>query len=267
MLLRWLRRRSIRRQQFPAAWEAILERDFARWRSLNDADRSRLRDELRFFIAERYWEGCGGLAITDEMKVLVAAQACLLLLHRPQDSFSNVSSILMYPSGYFAPTGPVSIFGAPRVTHGGTMPVLGQAHDRGPVILSWRHARDGAAADDGENLVYHEFAHKLDMMNGPVDGTPPMDTREQAREWREVMSREFAALRESLLNSPQHPGLAGAPSVLRPYALTNPAEFFAVATEVFFERPDALRAERPELHRVMGRFFRTRPDSPSESAE
>ena len=131
-------------------------------------------------------------------------------------------------------------------------PVLGQAHSLGPVILSWRHAQAGAAdADDGENVVLHEFAHKLDMMNGAVDGTPPMDDREQGRAWQRVMTDAYERL-----------GAArrmGVPAPLRPYALTNPAEFFAVATEVFFERPHALYAWDAELYGVLARFYRQDP--------
>ncbi len=253
MLLRWFRRRAIRSSPFPVTWEGLLRRDFPRWNHLEESERARMRDEIRYFIAERYWEGCAGIEVTDRMKVLIAAQACMLLLHRPRERFANVSSILIYPNGYFASNGPTPLFGAPRVIGGQAMPVLGQAHERGPVILSWRHAEDGARDEDGQNLVYHEFAHKLDMMNGVVDGTPPLDSAIQARDWRQTMSSEFDDLRQTTR--------LGIPSVLRPYALTNPAEFFAVATEVYFERPDDLRDERPELFRVLDGYYR--PTVPS----
>ncbi len=122
----------------------------------------------------------------------------------------------------------------------------------GPVILSWRHTLEGTLDDsDGENLVLHEFAHKLDMANGVIDGTPPMSSAEQAREWNEAMTSAREHLVESLRLG------TGAP--LRRYALTNPAEFFAVATECFFERPNDLDEWDPDLYRVLARWYRQDP--------
>ena len=232
----------------------MLESQFAHWRGLDEADRGRLRDEIRFFIAERNWEGCAGLALTDPMRVLIAAQACLLVLHRPDLQYRNVSAILVYPGGYFAGPQPTPVLGGPpRVADNAGLPVLGQAFDRGPVILSWRHAQHGASSsDDGENLVLHEFAHKLDMLNGAVDGTPPMRTREEARTWHRTMTDAYEKLAAEARGSVPF----GAPrSPLRAYALTNPAEFFAVGTEVFFERGEALREWDEEMYGAMATFF------------
>jgi len=252
MLIRWLRRRRIRRTDFPELWDSILFREFAVWGRLREEERARLRDELRFFIAERHWEGCGGLKMTERIQVLIAAQACLLLLGRPEDNFRNVSSVLVYPSGYFAAPPQTPVFGAPRVTNSAPAPVLGQAWERGPVILSWQHARAGAAvADDGQNVVYHEFAHKLDMLNGIVDGLPGLASRAEAQRWHAVMTEAFERLREARER--------GYPAPLRPYALTNPAEFFAVATEVFFERPHSMRDWDPDLYDLLRDYFRQDP--------
>lgn len=224
------------------------------WSQLTADEQLRIEDEIRFFIAERNWEGCGGLTLTIEMQAIIAAQACRLLLGRPGDRFQGVTTILVYPSGYFAETNQQSVLAGQgtRVVDGGGMPVLGQAHHRGPVILSWRDALHGAIHDhDGNNLVLHEFAHKLDMANGVVDGTPPMDSLEQATEWHETMT----AARERLV----HDLRIGLNAPLRPYALTNPAEFFAVATEVFFERPEDMHEWDNELYRVMARWYRQDP--------
>jgi Mlc titration factor MtfA (ptsG expression regulator) len=255
MLFRWLRRTLIRRRPFPARWRVLLDRNMRFWSALSADHQARIEDEIRFFIAERHWEGCGGLTLTEEMKVIVAAQACRLLLGRPGERFANVTTILIYPSGYFTGPQPTPVLGGtPRIATGGGMPVLGQAHDRGPVILSWRHTLEGALLDhDGENLVLHEFAHKLDMANGIVDGTPPMDSTEQAREWHDVMTESRSRLAECWRSG------IGAP--LRPYALTNPAEFFAVATEVFFERPDDLNEWDPDLYAALSRWYRQDPRS------
>jgi Mlc titration factor MtfA (ptsG expression regulator) len=252
MIIRWLRRRRIRRTPFPATWEAILRNRFAQWMLLTEPERVQLRDALRFFIAERFWEGCEGLELTEPMQVLIAAQASLLLLGRPDDDFSNVTTVLVYPHGYFAAPQRAPVLGGTRIMDSGPTAVLGQAWERGPVILSWTHAAKGAAdGGDGENVVFHEFAHKLDMNNGLVDGTPRMSSREQAKEWHLVMTDAFAKLDGEL-----HSGVRGP---LRRYALTNPAEFFAVATEVFFERPVELREWDDDLYRVLSRFYRQDP--------
>ncbi len=252
MLFRYLRRRRIRRTDFPELWDSILFREFQMWGRLREEERAQLRDELRFFIAERHWEGCAGLKMTERIQALIAAQASLLLLGRPEDSFRNVSSVLVYPSGYFAAPQQNPVFGAPRVVNAAPTPVLGQAWERGPVILSWQHAKAGAAvADDGQNVVYHEFAHKLDMLNGLVDGMPRLGSRAEAQRWHAVMTESFDHLRQSREY--------GHPAPLRPYALTNPAEFFAVATEVFFERPHSLRDWDGDLYDLLRDYFRQDP--------
>lgn len=254
MLLRWLRRRRLRRQPFPPTWEAVLRNHFSQWMSLAEPERVRLREQIRFFVAERYWEGCAGFELAEWMKVLIAGQASLLLLGRPEDDFDNVTTVLVYPDGYFAAPQRAPLMGGVRVMDGGPTPVLGQAWERGPVILSWRHARLGAAdASDGQNVVFHEFAHKLDMNNGLVDGTPRMDSRDQAQQWHTVMSEAFERLRSELA--------AGIRGPVRPYGLTNPAEFFAVCTEVFFERPGPLREWDEALYGVLRRFYRQDPAS------
>ena len=254
MILRWLRRRRIRRKQFPSNWRVLLDRNMRFWSELTADEQLRIEDEIRFFIAERHWEGCGGLEVDESMQAIVAAQACRLLLGRPEDRFDNVSTILIYPSGYFSGSQqqPVLSGGGPRVVNVGGTAVLGQAHDRGPVILSWSHTLAGAIYDDdGQNLVLHEFAHKLDMASGPVNGTPCMESREQAEAWNAAMT----GARDRL----QHDLRFGLPAPLRSYALTNPAEFFAVATEVFFERPDAMYDWDPDLYGVMAQWYRQDP--------
>ncbi len=259
MFFRWLKRRRIRRTPFPPGWRIILHRNMRFWSGLTADEQARIEDEIRFFIAERHWEGCGGLTLTEEIQVIIAAQACRLLLGRPGERFSNVTAILVYPSGYFARNPEQSVLGGPpRIQRADGTPVLGQAYDRGPVILSWRHTLEGAiVGDDGENVVLHEFAHKLDMANGVVDGTPRMDSPAQARAWHEAMSEASGRLAES-----QRLGL---PAPLRPYALTNPGEFFAVATEVFFERPEELYDWDATLYDALAGWYRQDPRSRVEA--
>ena len=255
MLLRWLRDRRRRRlllKPFPPAWEDRLAEQFAYWRRLPEDDRSRLRDLLRIFINERHWEACGGITLTDEMKILIAAQACLLILNLDAESYRHVRTILVYPTGYIAPTERRS----GSLISESEQAVLGQAQYRGPVILSWQHVLEGSInGQDGHNLVYHEFAHKLDMADGLVDGTPILHDRALFDDWVRVMAREY----ESLVGQVEgrHPMMQ--PSLLRPYGALNPAEFFAVATEVFFEQPRRLRDAHSELYDVLRRYFKQDP--------
>jgi Mlc titration factor MtfA (ptsG expression regulator) len=258
MFLRWLRRRRIRSRPFPPSWRLLLHRTTPFWERLTGDEQARMEDEIRYFIAERSWEGCGGLTLTETMQVVIAAQACRLLLGRPGERFAEPTTILVYPSGYFAGPTPTPILpgAAGRVMPRAGMPVLGQAHQRGPVILSWRDAEAGALHDDdGNNLVLHEFAHKLDMDNGAVDGTPRMDSAAQAREWHAVLTAANERLAEEWASGA---GFGPRPPI-RPYALTNPAEFFAVTTEVFFEQPAALAEWDPDLYRVFAAWYRQDP--------
>lgn len=246
-LFRRFRRHRILREPFPPEWEPYIERNFEHWRILDEDERDRLKRIMQVFIAEKYWEGCGGLEMTDEIKVTIAAQACLLLLNIEHNYYQMLQTILVYPSGYFVPTGRQ----IRRTRTEGQMAVLGQAHFRGPVILSWQHVLDGGRqGSSGRNLVYHEFAHKLDMKDGVVDGTPIIRDRTRFREWVDVMSREFNALRHNV---------GRRSTLLREYGAASPGEFFAVATEVFFERPIDLREQHPDMYRVLAGFFKQDP--------
>jgi Mlc titration factor MtfA (ptsG expression regulator) len=248
MLFAWLKRRH-RRQllvtPFPEQWLSCLQNHVAQYAPLTEAEQGKLRDDLRVFVAERPWEGCGGLVLTDEMKVTIAALACLLVLKIEHDYFSRVPSILLYPSGYRAPTERSSGDG----TVGPGVGRLGEAWYRGPVVLAWDSVRAGASgADHGHNVVLHEFAHQLDFLDGYADGTPPLSSREEYRQWHEVMTSEY----KRLLRDSEH----GHARVLDAYGATNPAEFFAVATEAFFEKPLQLRERHAALYMALHGYYR-----------
>src|SRR5205807_79723 len=152
-----------------------------------------LRDDLRIFIAERDWEGCGGLTMTDEIKVTVAAQACLLVLGLDLELYRTLQTILVYPTAYRV-RGEIGINEPPRLVE--DKELLGEARYRGSVSLSWDEVvKGGREPGIGENLVFHEFAHQLDMADGAIDGTPPLKDSKQARRWARVMSTEFDRLR------------------------------------------------------------------------
>jgi len=244
------RRERLRAQPAPAAWRAILERNLAIFSRLSADDRAELLGHTQVFLAEKHFEGCGGLELTDEMRVTIAGQACLLLLHRDTDYYPELTSVLVYPSGYTAHE--------PRPIGGGIWEEGGEdrlghtGHRLRALVLAWDAARNGAAAPtDGENLILHEFAHQLDFENQRSDGTPALDTRGDYLAWARVMSAEFDALRDATDS--------GVPTLLDGYGATDPAEFFAVITEVFFERPRALRRLHPALFAQLQRFYRQDP--------
>lgn len=259
---RW-RRNRIRRRPFPEAWRRILESGLPYYRCLPREDREELHGHIQVFLAEKYFEGAGGLTVTDEMRVIIAAQACMLLLHRETDYYPLMRTVIVYPSTYLAqgrsvgPGGIVTEEAGWR--QGESWHRLSSPAGGGPVILSWQDVQHGAAdVRDGHNVVFHEFAHQLDAESGSVEGAPVLDgdgttggPRSQYIAWARVLGAEYNALLQDLA--------ARRPTVLRAYAGTSPAEFFAVLTEVFFERPGELKARHPELYEQMKGFFRQDP--------
>jgi len=247
------RRAKLLEQPFPAEARAVLERNVKHYGRLDAEAQKRLRDLVQVFVAEKRWEGCGGLELVEEMKVTIAAQACLLVLELPHRLYENVESILVYPSTVLRPAPKLGVFVRPgTLVASGPIALFGEAHVRGPVVLAWdRVLRDGKHPRDGHNLVYHEFAHKLDMLDGQADGTPPLATREQRRRWHEVCERVFLQLRAR--------AESGDSTFIDEYGATDEAEFFAVATEHFFDQPRALRSAEPELYDVLSAFYRQDP--------
>ena len=197
--------------------------------------------------------GLRRLVLTDEMKVTIAGHACLLVLELPHRLYDNVESILVYPSTVLRPAPKQGVFErSGSIVASGPIALLGEAHRRGPVILAWdRVLRDGQQPRDGNNLVYHEFAHKLDMLDGHADGTPELATREERVRWQEVCERVFLELRER--------GDRGEQTFIDQYGAVNEAEFFAVVTEHFFDQPRELQQAEPELYEVLSAFYRQDP--------
>jgi MtfA peptidase len=252
MFFTWLRNRRRRRlveQPFPDLWLKYLHNNVAHYRYLTEPEQARLRDDLRIFIAEKYWEGCGGLTMTDEIKVTIAAQVCLLVLGLKHNYFESVQSILVYPWAYRAPGEQV---GADGLIHPDSSGRLGEAHYRGPVVLSWADVlQEGRYPEGGQNVVYHEFAHQLDMLDGLIDGTPPLETAAQYRQWRDVMTAEY----QKLIDDAQH----GRASLLDQYGTKNEAEFFAVATECFFDKPVQMAHRHPQLYELLRQYYHQDP--------
>jgi MtfA peptidase len=253
MLFDWLfrpRRHEARKEllakPFPESWQPLLQR-LPFFAALDERGQDRIRDDLRVLVAEKDWEGCGGLELTDEIKVTVAAMASLLLLNIEHEYYKHVKSILIYPSAY--KTAPQR--DATGVVREGQAN-LGEAWRRGPLILSWDASKQGALHPrDGHNLVLHEFAHKLDMLDGLADGTPPLESKDQLAEWVRTMSAEFDKLRND--------AHAGRATVLDTYGATNPAEFFAVATECFFEKGRKLKQRHPSVYACLMDYYHQDP--------
>ena len=247
----WFRRRRRRRLtsgRFPDSWRETIERNVPHYAELTGAERTRIHDFVQIFVAEKAWEGCGGLVLDDEIRVTVAAQAGLLVLGLPHEYYRNVRTILVYPSTVVTPDRPPGVFEHPRIHSASGIPILGEAQSRGPVILVWDAVMQAARhPHDGHNVVYHEFAHKLDMLDGAADGTPLLESRASIERWAEVCSHAFNDLRARVEN--------GHRAFLDAYGATNEAEFFAVATEHFFDRPREMLENEPDLYGVLRDFY------------
>ncbi len=249
--LRARRRQRILAAPFPAAWDDDVDRNVRMARRLDPDARQALRDFIQVFIAERHWEGCGGLTLTEEIQVTIAAQAGILVLGRDDRMYADVASILVYPSTMITPPRRLGVFEQPRapVSHGTLL--RGEAMLGGPVVLAWDAVRAGGREEVPGNVVLHEFAHKLDMATGRIDGAPPLASRHERRRWAQVCAAAFARHRAETD--------AGWPTAIDPYGATNEAEFFAVATETFFTRPAALDQEHPALFALLRDFYRIDP--------
>lgn len=254
-MFHWLRdghRTEVRNRPFPPEWEAFVCTNLAHYEVLDDAERLELWATMQVFLEEKQWEGCDGLDLTDEIRVTIAAQACLLQLGLPHDYYRNVESILIYPSTVVPPERQTGVFEQVGSPVEANVPILGQAFTQGPVILVWDAVLHGARhPEQGHNVVYHEFAHKLDMLDGTADGTPPMRDSAELAEWVIVCSHEFLRLRKLVDD--------GHKTFLDSYGAKNEAEFFAVATEEFLDRPLALQKHAPDLYHVLNSYYRQDP--------
>ncbi len=245
------RRKRIREQPFPEKWEAILKQEIWQTGQIPEEFDERWRKLIQVFVAEKNFEGCNGLKLSEKMKVIVAAYACLLVVGLPEDEyFNNVLSILIYPKSFVGKE--TQVLGSGVVLES-QQARIGEAWYRGPVVLSWSDISELRYRDDpGRNVVLHEFAHQLDMLNGrSVDGTPPLHSQELWNRWSGVVQEGY----EELLSASR----AGEPTFLDTYGATNRAEFFAVATEAFFEDAFEFRMHHPELYEVFTDYYRLNP--------
>jgi Mlc titration factor MtfA (ptsG expression regulator) len=247
---RWLRR-SVQERPFSDEWRAIVDKNVAMIETLAPEERSELEKLMLVFLDEKSFEGARGLTVTEEMKVTIASQACFLLLHRDTDIYPELDSIVIYPSAYKARK--VEALASGVVIESEQLR-LGESWHRGLVVLAWDAVRSGTMnASDGRNVVLHEFAHQLDQEDGVADGAPDLEDRESRKSWAQVLGAEYADLKDHV-----H---VGRPSDIDEYGATNPAEFFAVVTEMFFEQGWQLKNNRPDLYEQFAGFYQQDPAS------
>ncbi|WP_338589361.1 M90 family metallopeptidase [Shewanella khirikhana] len=248
------RRAQYRRQQladttFPAPWRAMLKRRVFAYGRLPDHLQQELRRKILIFLGEKQFIGCNGFEITDEVRVTVAAQACLLLLNRDTDFYPGLRQILIYPNAFYVDRTEKDAAGVVWERHA---LLSGESWSQGQVLLSWKDIEEDCAHPfDGFNVVMHEFAHQLDQEDGRADGAPPLPSRERYRRWSEVMQKEYDALCRA--------AEWGEQSLFDYYGATEPAEFFAVITEVFFTKARDFAALHPALYRELATYYRLDP--------
>jgi Mlc titration factor MtfA (ptsG expression regulator) len=247
--LRRVRRKRLMAAPFPPEWEAIIARNVPLYARLPASLKHQLHGHIQVLLAEKHFEGCGGLIMTDEIKVTIATQAGILLLNRKPRYYPGLDSILVYPSTFLSEN--IRYLGG-RVYVEGKAAHLGESWQRGALVLAWDSVkRGGMDVSDGQNVVLHEFAHQLDQEDGSADGAPVLERGTQYAAWARILHKEYERLQSTVRS--------GLKTVMDEYGATNPAEFFAVATETFFEKAHAMKKRHPELYDVLKDYYKLDP--------
>lgn len=245
------KRSKVKKRVFTKPWREILQRRMPYFRNMPAHLQLQLKQHIQVFIAEKRFIGINGVQINDEIKVTIAAQACLLLLNRKTDYYPKLRTILIYPRAFTKQHSTMHANGTEETQQ---LAMAGESWGYGKVVLSWQDTVEGARdVKDGHNVVIHEFAHQLDQEDGHANGAPILGKDQNYQTWSSVLSQGFKKLqREAHYNSP---------SIFDYYGATNPAEFFAVASEVFFEKSRELHREEPKLYEQLSIFYRVDPVS------
>lgn len=247
-LPRWRLQRVLAREIDPR-WRATLAHAIPVYGRMSADLQHQLDKRVQQFLYQKKFVGCAGLEVTDEMRVTIAGLACLLLLNRPSRVYPGLHAVLVYPSAFLVPRKQVDAAG---VITEERQDLLGESWGDGRVVLSWDHVQRGAGDwTDGQNVVLHEFAHQLDSESGSNNGAPYLGSADNYRNWSDVLARDFANLRAD--------AIYGQPSVMDHYGATSPAEFFAVATETFFEKPWQMAERHPALFAELFKYYRVDP--------
>lgn len=249
--IRYRRKRfneKLKTAAFNPDWSLILQKNMGLYNRLPESLRQKLHGLINVFLHEKQFSGFNGLQITDEIKVTIAAQACLLMLNRDQALYPTLYNIFVYPAAFKSPL--TTSDGLVHTTRETVR--LGESWQRGQVVLSWQDSRQGGLDDDdGHNVVYHEFAHQLDNDDGAIDGTPVLDSADNYAAWIKVFEHEFVHLR-ALVS-------ANKKTTIDSYGAESEGEFFAVVTELFFEQPEQLEKKHPELFKELIKFYHLNP--------
>ena len=247
--IKQFRRQKIKDRPFPLPWENIIQQNLPIYRHLAPPLKKRLQGHIKVMLAEKQFVGCRGLSITEEMKLTIAAIASLLLLNERGEYYPKLYSILVYPSAYVAKqTKPISNY----VVQESKVVRLGESWSRDRVVLSWSQIKyDTKNWQDGHNVILHEFAHQLDSESGTANGVPILELQSDYVTWAKVFTREY----QQLISQVQQ----GTQTVMDAYGTTNPAEFFAVATETFFEKPKPMAQRHPDLYHQLKQYYKLDP--------
>lgn len=238
---RKLRRKRLYVSEFPNTWVKILEKNFALYSRLPDDLKRQLHGHINIFLHEKNFVGYQGIVIDDTIRVVIAAQACVLLLNRKTNYYPHLTNILIYPN----------VFNHAKQRSEQVTSRLGESWHRGPIVLSWQHSLQGGKNEhDGSNVVIHEFAHQLDQENGPSDGLPVLGYN-NIKQWSSVLSKEFKTLKLKLKLRKN--------TFIDEYGATNPAEFFAVITEHFIEQPRQFQKKHPDLYLELQKYYQINP--------
>jgi len=244
-----LHRDRLRERLFPKHWLTIVESNLAIYNALSDSQQKQLQGYIQVFLKEKQFIGCLGLQITEEMKVTIAAMACLLLFGDHKTYFPNLRSILIYPNAYIVTE---TVMSDRYVVEERRVARLGESWTKDQLILSWDQVRqDLLNWHDGHNVVLHEFAHQLDQEDGIAEGVPILPRALDYAVWAKIMTAEYLQLCDRVEKSKK--------TVIDSYGATNPAEFFAVATEAFFEKPIQLNQKHQDLYELLQRYYRLDP--------
>ena len=234
---------------FPSRWEEIIARNVPVYAHLPASLKHQLHGHIQILLAEKHFEGCGRLEMTDEIKITIAAQASILLLNQKPRYYPGLDSILVYPSTFLSEN--IQYLGdhvyiEEQAAH------LGESWRSGALVLAWDSVKHGGMdVSDGQNVVLHEFAHQLDQEDGAADGAPVLERGSLYAAWARVLRKEYERLQTTVRS--------GLKTVMDEYGATNPAEFFAVATETFFEKPHAMKKRHPELYEVLKGYYKLDP--------
>ena len=243
------KRKLITNTPFKKSWRKIIQRQVPYFQTMPVDLQLQLKELIQIFIAEKRFVGKSGINIDDEIKVTIAAQACLLLLNRKTDNYPKLTTIVVYPSSFIKEQNNVRANG---VVHHDRTTLVGESWGSGTLVLSWQATVEGARTpDDGHNVVIHEFAHQLDQENGTANGAPILGKNQDYHTWSQVFALEFSNLQQRIAE--------GETTLFDAYGATEPAEFFAVASEVFFEQSHQFNQLHPELYQQLSGYYRVDP--------